>query len=128
MVAPYRPYSQNHSNSKSKTKKTATGIKTHTIWIISRRRCSLSSGSSFILRTLDLDQRSGFRGADRGCDARDEASIHTLSRPRCPPKRRLDLRSPRVMSLLAAASIFDSLTFMPFADVSDRRVLKWVDK
>jgi hypothetical protein len=76
-------------------KKTATGIKTHTIWIISRRRCSLSSGSSFILRTLDLDQRSGFRGADRGCDARDEVSIQTLSRPRAPQKRRPDLRSPR---------------------------------
>jgi len=38
------------------------------------------------LRTLDLDQQSGFRGADHDCDARYEASVQTLSRPRCPPK------------------------------------------
>ena len=40
------------------------------------------------LRAIDLDQRSGFRGANRACDARYEASfrLQTLGRPRCPPK------------------------------------------
>jgi len=41
-------------------KKIAIGIKKTTIRLISHRRRSISLGSSFILRTLDLDQQFGF--------------------------------------------------------------------
>ena len=73
MVAPYRSYSQNHSNSTSKTKKAATGIKIHTIWIISRRRCSLSFGSSFILRTPTFG--NGAKSQRVGLESQDCPSI-----------------------------------------------------
>src|SRR6516162_9685774 len=65
----------------------------HSILLIFRSyslRCrSISSGSSFILRTRDLDQRSGFRGGRRCLrDAPLGASSWKLLEAAPPPHRR----------------------------------------
>jgi len=57
--------------------------------------------------SFDLDQQSGFRGAERGCDARYEASFNDTSfRPPTDAAKVADLRSPRPCPVLPAVSIF----------------------